>query len=425
YLALSHPWGKESPNHRHFKSNRENIKNRMTKIKDIELPLNFRHAVQIARRLGVNYLWIDSICILQKTDTDPGDFHEESKWMESIYASAYCVIAASSAEHMSSGFLGHERDKAAVQLHKGDESTQPTTFLCDTIDDFQGDVLNGPLSKRGWVLQERALARRTIFFTNNQTYWECSQGIRLQFLGDSNFPSSATTVGRGAQEFLFEQLYEDYTRLEFSQQTDKAIGISGLEQRLTRAIGGYSGAGMFSTYWGRCLLWKRDDSEDSKTAVLKRIPAPPNTKAPPSWSWMAYEGGMSYLHPPKGLTTWNEKYVKLQLTGTAATSWLYASKPLKLSASLMAFDDQENTKDGDYELTYDNDDERGAKEKKCVIIGSVQDRDQAERGLHYILVVKPPTNQGGSDTWERIGAGKLHGRFIQNMKAITNPVNII
>ena len=76
-------------------------------------------------------------------------------------------FVASSAEHMSSGFLGHERDKAAVQLHKGDESTQPTTFLCDAIDDFQGDVLNGPLSKRGWVLQERALARRIIFFTNN------------------------------------------------------------------------------------------------------------------------------------------------------------------------------------------------------------------------------------------------------------------
>ncbi|XMA17689.1 hypothetical protein WAI453_010480 [Rhynchosporium graminicola] len=90
----------------------------------------------------------------------------------------------------------------------------------------------------------------------------------------------------------------------------------------------------------------------------------------------------------------------------------------------MGFDDQENTKDGDYELTYDNHDERKAKRKKCVIIGSLQDKDQAEKGLHFIPVVKPATTHGGSDTWERIGAGKLHGRFIQDMKAITNTVEI-
>ncbi|XMA17690.1 hypothetical protein WAI453_010481 [Rhynchosporium graminicola] len=256
YLALSHPWGKGSPNNRHFKSDRDNIKDRMRKIKDRDLPPNFRYAVQIARSVGVNYLWIDSICILQKIDTDLGDFHEESKWMEKIYASAYCVIAASSAEHMSSGFLGHERDKAAVQLYKGDKSTQPATFLCEAIDDFQGDVLNGPLSKRGWVLQERALARRTISFTNNQTYWECSQEIRcetlskltnkkVQFLGDSNFPSSATAVGKDGQEFLFQQLYEDYTRLELSQQTDKAIGITGLEQRLRESLEVLAGPASF------------------------------------------------------------------------------------------------------------------------------------------------------------------------------------
>jgi hypothetical protein len=181
YLALSHLWGKESSTNRHFKSNRDNISGRMEKISDHELPSTFMDAVRIARELEVEYIWIDSICILQKTDTDPGDFHEEAKWMESIYASAYCVIAASSAEDMSSGFL-KERDKIAIQLPWADNSGQPATYLCESVDDFQGDVLDGPLNRRGWVLQERALARRTIFFTNNQTYWECSQGVRCETL---------------------------------------------------------------------------------------------------------------------------------------------------------------------------------------------------------------------------------------------------
>lgn len=183
YLALSHPWGKESLTNVHFKSDKDNIKKRMMLIRDHELPLTFRHAVHMARQLEVRFIWIDSICILQKTDTDPGDFQEEAKSMESIYASAYCVIAASSAEGMNSGFLSDERlERIAIQLPQVDKSDQPAIYLCDAIDDFQENVLDGPLNERGWALQERALARRTIFFTKTQTYWECSQGIRCETL---------------------------------------------------------------------------------------------------------------------------------------------------------------------------------------------------------------------------------------------------
>jgi hypothetical protein len=55
-------------------------------------------------------------------------------------------------------------------------------YVCEAIDDFQHDVIDGRLNKRGWVLQERALARRTIYFTENQTYWECGEGVRCETL---------------------------------------------------------------------------------------------------------------------------------------------------------------------------------------------------------------------------------------------------
>jgi hypothetical protein len=55
-------------------------------------------------------------------------------------------------------------------------------YLTDVIDDFYGDVEQGELNKRGWVFQERALARRTIYFTEKQTYWECGQGVRCETL---------------------------------------------------------------------------------------------------------------------------------------------------------------------------------------------------------------------------------------------------
>jgi hypothetical protein len=52
--------------------------------------------------------------------------------------------------------------------------------VCQNIDNFKDHVLNGELNSRGWVLQEHALARRTLFFTEHQTYFECSSGVRCE-----------------------------------------------------------------------------------------------------------------------------------------------------------------------------------------------------------------------------------------------------
>ena len=52
--------------------------------------------------------------------------------------------------------------------------------VCEAIDDFYRDVDQGELNQRGWVLQERALSRRTIYFTETQSYWECGGGVRCE-----------------------------------------------------------------------------------------------------------------------------------------------------------------------------------------------------------------------------------------------------
>ena len=84
YFALSHPWGKDTNSNRHYMSTVDNISRHMNVITDDELPRNFRDAVIITRALGVRYLWIDALCILQKTPNDPGDFQKEAGLMEHI-----------------------------------------------------------------------------------------------------------------------------------------------------------------------------------------------------------------------------------------------------------------------------------------------------------------------------------------------------
>jgi hypothetical protein len=171
YIALSHPWGQGT----HFCTFRNNLDEYKKHIIFDKLPATFQHAVTTTRELGLRYLWIDSICIIQGKD---GDFDQEAKRMEDVFSSAYCVIAASSATGQEVGFLNPRKENDFLAFVKGEQSIYVSRFM----DDFNAHVLEGPLSKRGWVLQERALARRTIFFTDRQTYWECGEGIRCETL---------------------------------------------------------------------------------------------------------------------------------------------------------------------------------------------------------------------------------------------------
>jgi hypothetical protein len=173
YIALSHPWG-DRTEHNHYCTTRQNITHHKAGIDINILPLTFKDAIQVTRKLGVRYLWIDSLCIVQGED---GDFEEEAKHMETVFSSAYCVIAATCAAGSSSGFLKSRQDREVVKL---DRPGEPPLYVCDSIDNFQRDVIEGTLSQRGWVLQERALARRTIYFAKNQTYWECGEGVRCE-----------------------------------------------------------------------------------------------------------------------------------------------------------------------------------------------------------------------------------------------------
>lgn len=99
--------------------------------------------------------------------------------MEGVYSGAYCVIAASSAADHYSGFLKERNARDYVGLRREGKGQTPF-YLCRTIDNFKEHVLDGELHGRGWVLQEHALARRTLFFTEHQTYFECRDGVRCE-----------------------------------------------------------------------------------------------------------------------------------------------------------------------------------------------------------------------------------------------------
>lgn len=174
YVALSHRWGTTGPS---MRATNDKIPYLKRGFKTTSLPQTFQDAVHVTKELGLRYLWIDCLCIIQDSDQD---WLHESVKMEDVFANAYCTIAATRAQSSEDGFLSQERVERlckALRPLKGSPY-----YVCDRIDDFREDVENSELNQRGWVLQERALSRRTIYFARTQIYWECGQGVYCETL---------------------------------------------------------------------------------------------------------------------------------------------------------------------------------------------------------------------------------------------------
>jgi hypothetical protein len=104
------------------------------------------------------------------------DWARESESMEEVFSSAYCTPAATSATSPTQGFLISHPAKRCVRLTDADDK-ELHLYVEELDSDFAQDVDTGALNKRAWVLQERALTRRTIRFTKERIYWECGSVI--------------------------------------------------------------------------------------------------------------------------------------------------------------------------------------------------------------------------------------------------------
>jgi Heterokaryon incompatibility protein (HET) len=63
YVALSHVWG--GLGNETITTKRDTLSARCDSIPFATMPLTFQNAVMVCRELGLQYLWIDSLCIIQ------------------------------------------------------------------------------------------------------------------------------------------------------------------------------------------------------------------------------------------------------------------------------------------------------------------------------------------------------------------------
>jgi hypothetical protein len=118
YVALSYCWGKSTT----LTLTSTRLAEFKKQIPWAWLPKTYQQAVNITRSLGSSFLWIDSICIIQKGGED---WQTESAKMADIYQNAELVVSVDSDVNTDSGFLcdrsptWHSPDRIELPARKG------------------------------------------------------------------------------------------------------------------------------------------------------------------------------------------------------------------------------------------------------------------------------------------------------------------
>ncbi|KAF1950394.1 HET-domain-containing protein [Byssothecium circinans] len=180
YIALSHCWG-ALPTLRTLSTN---IIEMRQSIALEDLPKTFKDAVYCAQQLDIEFIWIDSLCIIQD---DALDWQIESSKMEQYYSKAWLVIIAAAAGGDTEGFLGSRPAiYQGIPLQTVEASGEFDMCIRHVFPHIQGDAssdadMQGSFtSLRGWCLQETILARRSVSFHASEMVWECHTSINCQ-----------------------------------------------------------------------------------------------------------------------------------------------------------------------------------------------------------------------------------------------------
>ncbi|OTA99437.1 hypothetical protein M426DRAFT_29012, partial [Hypoxylon sp. CI-4A] len=285
YTALSHCWGGVVPSVT-LEANRATRTDAMS-IDD--LPQNFKDAIQVTRALGIRYLWIDALCIIQ--DSKP-DWNREAGRMSSVYAGASVVISVLDAPATTAGFLKPNRVPLAV-INNG-------YGIQKVFPDLNEYLQACSLVSRGWCMQERLLAPRLLHFGKEQIFWECltefkcedgakytgeSDGhVMAEFLRIRKHIGVSAAQGSEMEWKVWYQLLEEYTTRLFTISTDKLPAVAGVASlfKSTKPSATYV-AGLWKEDIAKGILW---------CAHYYHLPGRkvPPVKRAPSWSWASIDG---------------------------------------------------------------------------------------------------------------------------------------
>ncbi|KAF2729073.1 HET-domain-containing protein, partial [Polyplosphaeria fusca] len=328
YIALSYCWG-----HRPTENSMTKIANFRARLSPNgllrdDLPAAIRDAITITERLGIKYIWIDALCMIQD---DIEDKHAELGKMSQYYRNSFLTIAASTPS-ATTGFIGKlgrcekhpdsplPRDLVPLDvfahLHDTKDSGGAGKIYVREENPYQ--LHEEPINKRAWTLQECILAPRVLLF-GSRVIWFCqhmthSDGgvedwsfdqndlertrrefqVKLRQLEKASLDSDITlesTLRKTETRDLYDlwhRLVGTYSRRAISYPADKLPAISAVAAVFSKLTKDEYLAGLWRSNLARDLLWTTPEAATHR----------PKTWRAPTWSWASVSNAILYNQPP-------------------------------------------------------------------------------------------------------------------------------
>lgn len=237
-------------------------------------------------------------------------------------------------------------------------------------------------------------------------------------VSDPYFPSELVTSNTSRTWHFIQSLLKDYSQRKLGNLSDRQYAVSGLEERIARVLECGSSYGVFEKYLHKNLLWYPAPRNSTRTECVS---VNDDTHNIPSWTWMAYSGGIEFVKIPFGITNWI-KHDHLQFN-KECNSVVAASlgeiincatrhcenctaRPCEKRHVLVGAGGETGW------VQYDFGGDEEPNTIQCVVIGSETAKDTSS-GQYYILLVRPTSVDG---QYKRVGVGQVKSGWVARQR---------
>ena len=280
YATISHRWHQNAS----LKLTVSSLNDMREAITPSSLLPVFRDAIELCQFLNIPFLWIDQLCILQD---DAVELPFEVSQMGSVYENACLNIGAiASAEPDADPEDGlffdrqefKERfDPIAIRIRRSDFDKD-----CYGYEEPHRELNQKVLMGRGWVLQERLLSTRSVYF-GEQLQWECAELLASEYFPDGFMHREFATSWGVRQPYKLKtmlsqsrstlplqedrrlqttfncwiEIVRSFCKCVLSYESDCFPALSGLAKYFAQKLDDEYMAGLWRKDLFRQLLWYR------------------------------------------------------------------------------------------------------------------------------------------------------------------------
>lgn len=255
------------------------------------MPKTFYEAVEVTRAVGIRYLWVDSLCIVEDDDSD---WEQESKTIGALYENARFTIAANDATDASKGLFlaGRQQDDPVLEIafQPNGQEAEGVLYVSAGPRQYYSIFSRSLLQERAWAFQERHLSRRVCFFTFAGMFWYCKseqdqKWMHYYLVNDERGNPKLDNTKMG---WKWQDDVEKYSQRHLAYESDRLIALQGLAAEIGKTRSDTYHMGVWISELPYTLLWLRDTrfAGDVSNDYQKDIP---------TWSWASLCGTKKFL----------------------------------------------------------------------------------------------------------------------------------